>query len=91
MWDEEEVMIIEEGEADMEDLIREYQENPRPSKETIRLLECYGVGDWRQNEGTDMKRCIRRRVEAELVNQYQKNAEPTKEVKRKLEKQIGDK
>ena len=37
-----------------------------------------------------MKRCIRRRVEAELVNQYQKNAEPTKEVKRKLEKQIGE-
>ena len=35
MWDEEEVTIIEEEEEDMEDLIREYQENARPSKETV--------------------------------------------------------
>ena len=31
MWDEEEITIIEEGEEEMEDLIREYQENARQS------------------------------------------------------------
>ena len=35
MWDEEEVMIIEEGDAEKEDLIREYQKSARPRKETI--------------------------------------------------------
>ena len=89
--DEEEVTIIEEEDAEMEDLIREYRKNARPSKETIQLLEYYGEGDWRQNEGADIKRYIQRRVEVELVNEYQKNVEPTEEVKRELEEKIGDK
>ena len=79
MWDEEEVTKIEEVE-EMENLIREYQENARPSKETVRMLGFYGEGDWRQDKGAAMKRFIRRKVEAELVNEYQKNAEPTEVV-----------
>ena len=51
------------------------------------MLGFYGEGDWRQDKGAEMKRFIRRRVEAELVNEYQKNAKPTEEVKRKLEEQ----
>ena len=35
VWEEEEATTIEEEEEEMEDLIREYQENARPSKETI--------------------------------------------------------
>ena len=35
MWDKEEVTIREEEEEEMEHLIRENQENPRPSKETV--------------------------------------------------------
>ena len=91
MWDEDEVTIIEEEEEDMEDLIREYQENPRPSTETVRKLGFYGEGDWRQDKGDEIKRFIRCKVETELVNEYQKNAEPTEEVRRKLEERIGDK
>ena len=38
VWEEEEVMKIEEEEEEMENLIREYQENARPSTETIKTL-----------------------------------------------------
>ena len=50
--DEEEVTIIEEEDAEMEDLIREYRKNARPSKETIQLLEYYGEGDISSGEWT---------------------------------------
>ena len=35
---EEEVTIIEDGDEEMEDLIREYQRSARPNKETTQLL-----------------------------------------------------
>ena len=43
---DEEVKKIEE--EDMENLIREYQENARPSTETVQVLRLYGEGDWRK-------------------------------------------
>ena len=66
MGDEEEVTKIEEEEEEIENLIREYQENARPSKETVRMLGFYGEGDWRQDKGAAMKRFIRRKVECKL-------------------------
>ena len=90
VWEEEEVTKIEEEEEEMENLIREYQENARPSTEIVQVLSLYGEGDWRQDKGATMQRFIHRRVETELVNEYQKNAEPTEEVKRKLEEPVGD-
>ena len=79
---EEEVTKIEEEEEDMENLIREYQQNAQPSKAIVRMLGLYGEGDWRKDKGAAMKRFVRWKVKTELVNEYQKNAEPTGEVKR---------
>ena len=42
VWEEEEVTKIEELDEEMENLIREYQENTRPKTETLQVLRLYG-------------------------------------------------
>ena len=67
---EEEMPILDDGEVETEDLIREYERKAKPIQSIIRLLEFYGGEDWGKNEGVGMKRCIQHLVEEELVKDY---------------------
>ena len=88
--EEEVTKVKEEEDKEMENLIRDYQENARPNAETLKLLRFYGEGDWRQDKGVAIQRFICRRLEIELVNEYQRDAEPMEEVKCILEEQVGN-
>ena len=69
-------------------MIEDYQRSAIPNQYNLRLVEFYGGVEWRKNEGAELKRCIRRIVEAELEDEYQRNSEPSEEVRRAQEERV---
>ena len=66
-------------------LIMEYQKNANPDPMTLKVLEFWGGEEWRQDEGADMRRCVRCLEEDDLVQKYQRNLRPDAETKEALE------
>ena len=71
--------------AETELLIIEYQKNNNLDPTTLKVLEYFGVEEWREDKEIDMRKCIQRLVEDELVQQYQRNSRPDKETREALE------
>ena len=63
----------------------EYQKNTKPDPTVLKVVEFFGGEALREDEGTDMRRCIQCLVEDELVQQYQRNLRPDKETRAVLE------
>ena len=70
-------------------MIREYQQNAKPTQATMGIIEFYGGQKWRIDEGAEMSRCIQSLVEQELVLNYQRDLTPDEETRNVLEKAAG--
>ena len=69
--------------AETELLIMEYQKKAKPDPTT--LLEFFGGEEWREDKGTDLRRCIQHLVDDEFVQQYQRYSMPDEETRETLE------
>ena len=85
------MQIPDYRDAEIEGLIREYKKNAKPTQSAMKILEFYGVEDWRTNEGAEMRRCIQHLVEEKLVKDYQRDSEPDEETRCTLEERVGAK
>ena len=70
-------------------MISEYQKIANPTQATVKLLEFYGGGKRRIDEGVEMSRCIQHLVEEELVQNYQRDLMPDEETRNPLEYAVG--